>query len=108
MLEPRFHVQSSIILVILWYTFVDQSYFLIIVRMKLQGCDASVLLDDSEEFVSEKSAIPNKNSIRGFEVIDEIKAALEEACPHTVSCADTIALAARGSTVLVKFCSFNF
>jgi len=76
--------------------------------MKLQGCDASVLLDDSEEFVSEKSAIPNKNSIRGFEVIDEIKAALEEACPHTVSCADTIALAARGSTVLVKFCSFNF
>ena len=107
MLEPRFHVQSSIILVILWYTFVDQSYFLIIVRMKLQGCDASVLLDDSEEFVSEKSAIPNKNSIRGFEVIDEIKAALEEACPHTVSCADTIALAARGSTVLVIFCPFK-
>ncbi|PUZ57361.1 hypothetical protein GQ55_5G424900 [Panicum hallii var. hallii] len=66
----------------------------------VQGCDASVLLDDTEEFVSEKSAIPNKNSIRGFEVIDEIKAALEEACPHTVSCADTIALAARGSTVL--------
>lgn len=70
--------------------------------MKFQGCDASVLLDDSEEFVSEKKAIPNKNSIRGFEVIDEIKAALEEACPHTVSCADTIALAARGSTVLVN------
>ncbi|XP_006645738.1 peroxidase 9-like [Oryza brachyantha] len=66
----------------------------------VQGCDASVLLDDSEEFISEKKAIPNKNSIRGFEVIDEIKAALEEACPHTVSCADTIALAARGSTVL--------
>ena len=107
MLEPRFHVQSSIILVILWYTFVDQSYFLIIVRMKLQGCDASVLLDDTEEFVSEKNAIPNKNSIRGFEVIDEIKAALEEACPHTVSCADTIALAARGSTVLVIFCPFK-
>ncbi|OEL37515.1 Peroxidase 9, partial [Dichanthelium oligosanthes] len=63
----------------------------------VQGCDASVLLDDTEEVVSEKNAIPNKNSIRGFEVIDEIKAALEEACPHTVSCADTIALAARGS-----------
>lgn len=51
--------------------------------------------------MSEKNAIPNKDSIRGFEVIDEIKAALEEACPQTVSCADTIALAARGSTVLV-------
>jgi peroxidase len=75
--------------------------------MKLQGCDASVLLDDTEEVVSEKNAIPNKNSIRGFEVIDEIKAALEEACPNTVSCADTIALAARGSTVLVNFSTFK-
>lgn len=58
-------------------------------------------MDDAEEVVSEKNAIPNKDSIRGFEVIDEIKAALEEACPQTVSCADTVALAARGSTVLV-------
>uniref|UniRef100_A0ACD5VHF3 Uncharacterized protein n=2 Tax=Avena sativa TaxID=4498 RepID=A0ACD5VHF3_AVESA len=72
----------------------------------VQGCDASVLLDDSEGVVSEKNAIPNKNSIRGFQVIDEIKAALEEKCPHTVSCADTIALAARGSTVLVNTYSF--
>lgn len=75
--------------------------------MELQGCDASVLLDDTEEVVSEKNAIPNKNSIRGFEVIDEIKAALEEACPHTVSCADTVALAARASTVLVNFHYFK-
>ena len=74
----------------------------------MQGCDASVLLDDAEEVVSEKNAIPNKNSIRGFEVIDEIKATLEKACPHTVSCADTIALAARASTVLVNFCSFKW
>ncbi|CAM0880816.1 unnamed protein product [Alopecurus aequalis] len=66
----------------------------------VQGCDASVLLDDSKAVVSEKNALPNKNSIRGLEVIDDIKAALEETCPHTVSCADTIALAARGSTVL--------
>jgi peroxidase len=73
--------------------------------LKFQGCDASVLLDDSEGVLSEKNALPNKNSIRGFEVIDEIKAALEETCPHTVSCADTIALAARGSTALVSICS---
>ncbi|MCL7041262.1 hypothetical protein MKW94_003089 [Papaver nudicaule] len=47
-----------------------------------------------------QNSIPNKNSLRGFEVIDEIKAQLEAACPQTVSCADSIALAARGSTVL--------
>lgn len=66
-----------------------------------QGCDASVLLDDSAGIASEKNSGPNKNSLRGFEVIDEIKAKLEAACPHTVSCADILALAARGSTVLV-------
>lgn len=66
----------------------------------VQGCDASVLLDDSDSIVSEKNAGPNRNSLRRFEVIDEIKAKLEEACPETVSCADILALAARGSTVL--------
>ncbi|KAJ1408018.1 Secretory peroxidase [Sesbania bispinosa] len=66
----------------------------------VQGCDASILLDDSGKIVSEKNSGPNKNSVRGFEVIDEIKSKLEEACPLTVSCADIVALAARGSTVL--------
>ncbi|KAJ8762352.1 hypothetical protein K2173_007510 [Erythroxylum novogranatense] len=66
----------------------------------VQGCDASVLLDDSATVVSEKNALPNKNSLRGFEVIDEIKSKLEEACPETVSCADVLALAARDSTLL--------
>ncbi|KAM1802227.1 hypothetical protein ACFX11_033725 [Malus domestica] len=65
-----------------------------------QGCDASVLLDNSTTIRSEKGAKTNVNSLRGFEVIDEIKAKLEEACPLTVSCADIVALAARGSTVL--------
>ncbi|XP_041016601.1 peroxidase 9 [Juglans microcarpa x Juglans regia] len=66
----------------------------------VQGCDASILLDDSSTVVSEKKSLPNRNSIRGFEVIDEIKVKLEESCPQTVSCADILALAARGSTVL--------
>ncbi|KAK7302111.1 hypothetical protein RJT34_12991 [Clitoria ternatea] len=50
----------------------------------------------------EKNALPNKNSIRGFEVIDTIKAALEKACPSTVSCADLLALAAREAVYLSR------
>ncbi|XP_068312213.1 peroxidase 9-like [Pyrus communis] len=64
------------------------------------GCDASVLLDNNTTIQSEKGASTNVNSLRGFEVIDDIKTKLEEAYPLTVSCADIVALAARGSIVL--------
>ncbi|XP_043714434.1 peroxidase 10-like [Telopea speciosissima] len=66
----------------------------------VNGCDASVLLDDTVDMTGEKNAGPNRNSLRGFEVIDNIKADVEKNCPSTVSCVDILTLAARDAVVL--------
>lgn len=66
-----------------------------------QGCDGSILLDDTSTFTGEKGAGPNANSVRGFEVIDAIKAQVEASCNATVFCADILALAARDAVNLV-------
>ncbi|KAE9455280.1 hypothetical protein C3L33_12820, partial [Rhododendron williamsianum] len=60
----------------------------------VRGNDASVLLDSTPTNKAEKDAFPNL-SLSGYDVIDEIKAALEEKCNGTVSCADILAMAAR-------------
>ncbi|KAL2337626.1 hypothetical protein Fmac_012072 [Flemingia macrophylla] len=65
----------------------------------VQGCDASVLLKDTATFKGEQNAFPNANSLRGFEVIENIKTKLEILCPGVVSCADILAVAARDSVV---------
>ncbi|KAK7387282.1 hypothetical protein VNO78_27962 [Psophocarpus tetragonolobus] len=68
----------------------------------VNGCDGSVLLDDTRNFTGEKTALPNLNSIRGFEVVDEIKAAVDKACKRpVVSCADILAAAARDSVAIL-------
>ncbi|CAM6000075.1 unnamed protein product [Sphagnum balticum] len=41
-------------------------------------------------------------TVRGCNVIDEAKAALEEFCPGRVSCADIITIAARDSICIVN------
>lgn len=66
----------------------------------VNGCDASLLLDDTPNMVGEKLSLSNINSLRSFEVIDDIKEALEKACPATVSCADIIIMAARDAVAL--------
>ncbi|KAK9999735.1 hypothetical protein SO802_019338 [Lithocarpus litseifolius] len=63
----------------------------------VNGCDASILLDTSD---GEKFALPNLNSVRGFDVVDNIKSSVESACPGVVSCADIVAIAARDSVLL--------
>ena len=70
-----------------------------------QGCDASVLLDDSfgnRSHSIERQAIPNK-TLKGFDVIEFIKEELERVCPGVVSCADILSLAARDGILLVRF-----
>ncbi|EOA24309.1 hypothetical protein CARUB_v10017550mg [Capsella rubella] len=66
----------------------------------VNGCDASILLDNTTTFRTEKDALGNANSARGFPVIDRMKAAIERACPRTVSCADMLTIAAQQSVTL--------
>ena len=66
-----------------------------------QGCDSSVLLDDTKDFKGEKNALLNRNSVRGFEAIGKIKGDVEKACPATVSCVDILTLVAREAVVQV-------
>ncbi|PON39159.1 Peroxidase [Trema orientale] len=61
----------------------------------VRGCDASVLLNHRG---SERSAYSSK-TLRGFRVIDDIKAVLEKTCPKKVSCADILTAAARDATL---------
>lgn len=74
-----------------------------------QGCDASILLDDSHGNKNksiEKQAVPNK-TLRGFDKVDLIKEEVEKACPGVVSCADILALATRDGIVLVCVASVS-
>ncbi|KAJ1407608.1 Secretory peroxidase [Sesbania bispinosa] len=61
----------------------------------VRGCDGSILLNHDG---SERRAQASK-TLRGFEVIDDIKAELEKKCPKMVSCADILTAAARDATV---------
>ncbi|CAF2049799.1 unnamed protein product [Brassica napus] len=66
----------------------------------VNGCDGSVLLDDTPNMLGEKLSLSNINSLRSFEVVDDIKEALEKACPSTVSCADIVIMASRDAVAL--------
>ncbi|CAA0836483.1 Peroxidase 21 [Striga hermonthica] len=66
----------------------------------LISCDASLLLDNANGIISEKSE-SRSFGMRNFKYINTIKEALEKECPMTVSCADIIALTARDGVALL-------
>ncbi|KAJ6835768.1 peroxidase 30-like [Iris pallida] len=67
----------------------------------VRGCDASILINStSANNSTEKAGNPNK-TLRGFDFIDRVKAAVEAECPGVVSCADIIALTARDAVGVI-------
>ncbi|CAI0399656.1 unnamed protein product [Linum tenue] len=75
----------------------------------VNGCDGSVLLDDTTRFTGEKTAVPNLNSLRGFDVVDKIKSEVDRVCKRSVvSCADVLAVAARDSVSILGGSTFTY
>ncbi|KAH7300631.1 hypothetical protein KP509_24G072100 [Ceratopteris richardii] len=88
--EKRFRIDHTITPALLRMLFHDSF---------VRGADASILLDSKPGNEAEKDALPNL-TIRSFDLIQEVKEALESACPGIVSCADIIVLAVRDSVAL--------
>ncbi|XP_057432851.1 peroxidase E5-like [Lotus japonicus] len=68
----------------------------------VQGCDGSVLLVETAKIQSEQGAFPNMYIVRGLNVVNDIKRAVEAACPATISRAGILALSAQVASIVVR------
>ncbi|CAJ1968491.1 unnamed protein product [Sphenostylis stenocarpa] len=68
----------------------------------VKSCDASLLLETARDgtVVSEQTS-ERSFGMRNFKYVSTIKAAVEQECPLTVSCADIVALSARDGISLL-------
>ncbi|KAJ7297846.1 hypothetical protein O6H91_14G060400 [Diphasiastrum complanatum] len=67
----------------------------------VRGCDASIMISSNMTNRAEQDASPNL-TVRGLDVINAAKTAVENVCPGKVSCADIIALATRDAVFLAN------
>ncbi|CAB4312381.1 unnamed protein product [Prunus armeniaca] len=75
----------------------------------IQGCDGSVLLDDTTKFIGEKTAFPNLNSIRGFNVAarDSVSILLSNFQAHGLNPKDLVVLSAAHTIGLARCTTFR-
>ncbi|XLT54677.1 hypothetical protein HN873_047281 [Arachis hypogaea] len=72
------------------------------IEVLVDGCDASILLNDTAAIKCEQLAPPTINSIRRLDVVNLIKKKIEKICPGVVSCVDILALATEMSSEMSK------
>lgn len=74
-------------------------------RAHLQGCDGSILLQDTSSGTHvERDATDNLSLQQAaFDAIDQAKAAVEAQCPGVVSCSDILVMAAEDVVGMVRF-----